>query len=153
VSDFQGDLLLIDTVDGGDVVIENGLFKGDRAFSTAVYLSLFGGSKDDTGKIKTNKTWWGNTLEGTSEAEKMVSRFQNIISGLPLSVKNVKAAENAAVLDLAWFIDLGIADKVEVEARTGEKSRFFITVKILKDKNTLFENSYSLLWEAGINGV
>jgi phage gp46-like protein len=152
MSDFQGDLFLIDTPDGGDVIVENGLFKADPSFSTAVYLSLFGGNKDDAGKIKTNKTWWGNTLDGTSKAEKMVSRFQNIISGLPLSVKNIKAAEKAAALDLAWIIDQGITDKIEVEASTGERNYFYMNVRILKEKNTIFENSYSLLWRAGING-
>jgi phage gp46-like protein len=152
MSDFQGDLLLIDTPDGGDITVDNGFFKADRAFATAVYLSLFGGNKEDAGKIKTNKTWWGNTLEGITEAEKMASRFQNIISGLPLTVKNIKAAETAAKLDLAWVIDQGIADKIEAEGRTGEKNYFVLEVQILKNENTVFENSYALLWGEGLNG-
>jgi phage gp46-like protein len=148
MNDFEGDLLLLDTPDGGDIVIENGLLQPDRGFATAVYISLFGGNKEESGKVKTNKTWWGNTLEGT-EAEKIVSRFQHIITAMPLSIKNIKAAEEAAKLDLKWIVGLGIADKIEADGRTGEKGFFSITVTILKDTNTVFENSYSTLWAAG----
>jgi hypothetical protein len=52
---FEGDLLLEDTPDGGDIRIENNLFVSDRSFNTAVYLSLFGGNKDDNGKVKNNE--------------------------------------------------------------------------------------------------
>ena len=144
--EFEGDLLLIDTPDGGDIVIEDGLFTADTAFSTAVYLSLFGGNKEDAGKIKTNKTWWGNTLEGITEAEKIVSRFQHIITAMPLSVKNIKAAEAAAILDLQWIIDLEIADKIESECLTREKGIFILLINILKNKNTIFKTNYSSLW-------
>jgi len=152
MTEFQGDLLLIDTPDGGEVVIEDGLLKADPAFSTAVYLSLFGGNKEDAGKTKTNKTYWGNTLEGTAEAEKIVSRFQYIITAMPLCVKNIKAAEAAAIMDLQWIIDLGIADKIESECRTGERGILILTIRILKDQNTLFENSYVTSWTAKSGG-
>ena len=47
LQDFEGDLLLADSADGGNVLISDGLFQGDRSFNTAVYLSLFGGNRDD----------------------------------------------------------------------------------------------------------
>ena len=150
--DFQGDLLLIDTPDGGDIVIEEGIFWGDQALATPVYISLFGGNKEDAGKIKNNKTWWGNTIEGTREEEKIVSRFQHIITSMPLSIKNIKAAEAAAIIDLQWIIDMGIADKIESECQTKEKNIFILVIKVLKDFNTVFENSYSALWMAKQGG-
>ena len=146
--DFEGDLLLCDTPDGGDVLLENGLFNDDQGFSTAVYLSLFGGNKEDAGKVKNSKTWWGNRLSGTTEAEKIISRFQNIITSLPITVKNIKAAESAAMLDLKWIIDLGVADKIEATGRSLEKGRFELTVNIYKDKNTIYKNSFYNLWMA-----
>jgi len=153
--EFEGDLMMVDTPDGGDLILEDGVFKADPAFSTAVYLSLFGGNKEESGKIKTNKTWWGNTLENTSDAEKIISRFQYIITAMPLCVKNIKAAESAAQMDLQWILDMGIADKILTECQTGERNLFILKIVILKDKNTIFENSYYSSWavkSGGSNG-
>jgi phage gp46-like protein len=150
---FEGDILLIDTADGGDIVIEEGLVKGDRAFNTAVYISLFGGNKNDSGKVKTRKTWWGNTLKSTPVNEKIASRLQAVISAMPLTVKNVREAETAAELDLAWMIKEGIAEKIEASGTTEGKNRFRLLVKISNSGTTIYENSYSVLWEGGLDGV
>jgi len=87
---FEGDLLLIDTPDGGDLVIENDAILGDPAIATAVYLSLCGGNKEDNGKVKNSDTWWGNTLDGVAENEKIVSRFQSVITGMPMSTNALR---------------------------------------------------------------
>jgi phage gp46-like protein len=149
---FEGDLLLEDTPDGGDIRIENDLFASDRSFNTAVYLSLFGGNKDDNGKVKNNKTWWGNTLEGTAENEKLVSRFQAIISGLPMTTKNIQEAESAARLDLKWIIDEGIAEKITVSGRALSRIKFALYVDIQAGGNSIYEHTFSLFWKAGIYG-
>ena len=145
---FEGDALLYDTTDGGELAIENGLFIPDKQFSTSVYLSLFGGNKDDPGKIKNDKEWWGNFLDGMSENEKLRSRFQHIITGLPMTVKNIKEAEMAAVLDLNWFINEKIADEISVYGQAAGKNKFNLTVEIKKDIRTIFKNVYHLLWGA-----
>ena len=115
--EFMGDLLLIETPDGGDCVMRDGLLEADRAFGTAFYISLFGGNKADSGKVKNKNTWWGNTLAGVTEKEKVISRFQNFISAAPLTVKNIKNAEEAARQDLKWAIDEGIADAITVTGK------------------------------------
>jgi len=146
LQNFEGDLLLYETLDGGDVLIENGLFISDKQFSTAVYLSLFGGNKTDSGKVKNSDEFWGNFLNDITESEKLRSRFQYITTGLPMSVKNIKEAENAALMDLQWFINENIADEITAYGQAVGKNRFKIIIKILKDKNTIFENEYFLLW-------
>jgi len=146
--DFNGDLLLIDTPDGGDIEIIDGVFSGDPGIATAVYISLFGGNKDDAGKIKTNRTWWGNTLEGTAEAEFIVSRFQHIITALPLTVKNMQAAESAALLDLQWIKDQGVADTILAEGKAGERGKFILTINILKNGDSIFESGFQTSWAA-----
>lgn len=153
MQNFEGDLLLVDTPDGGDILIDEGLFQADSSLETAVYLSLFGGNKEDSGKVKTNKTWWGNTLDETSDEEKLISRFQYIITALPLSVKNIRAAEAAAVLDLQWAINLGIADKIEAEGRIKDKGWFFLEIKILKNADAIFNGNFLTAWTAGAGGV
>jgi phage gp46-like protein len=143
---FEGDLLLISTPEGGDLVIEDKLFVCDHQFSTSVYLSLFGGNYDDDGKVKNNKTWWGNLLGNTDKNEKIVSRIQNIIIGLPLSVKNIRLAEQAALIDLKWFKDINIADEIKAEIIIIEKNTINLKIEILKDEMMMFNDSYSLLW-------
>jgi phage gp46-like protein len=146
MTDFEGDLLLLDSSDGGDIAVENGLFAADGRFATAVYLSLFGGNKDDPGKVASKNEWWGNKTGGITENEKLRSRFQHIIAGLPMSVKNIKEAEKAAVMDLEWLIKEGIADAINVYGRSLGKNTFTVSVEILKDKSNVFANQYSLFW-------
>jgi phage gp46-like protein len=149
---FEGDLLLEDTPDDGDIRIENDLFVSDRSFNTSVYLSLFGGNKDDNGKVKNKKTWWGNTLAGTAENEKLVSRFQAIIFGLPMTTKNIQDAETAASLDLEWLIKAEAADKIIATGRATGRNRFALTVQIRSGGKSIYENTFSLFWRSGIYG-
>jgi phage gp46-like protein len=149
---FEGDLLLEDTPDGGDIRIENDLLASDRSFDTAVYLSLFGGNKDDNGKVKNNRTWWGNTLKGAAENEKLVSRFQAIIFGLPMTAKNIQEAEAAAVLDLKWLINEGAADKITATGKAAGRNGFALAVEIRAGGKSIYENTFSLFWRSGIYG-
>jgi phage gp46-like protein len=149
---FEGDLLLEDTPDGGDIRIEDGLFVSDRSFHTSVYLSLFGGNKEDNGKVRNRKTWWGNTLRGVSENQKLASRFQALIHGLPMTTKNILDAEEAVRLDLKWMVDDGIADEIIVDGRAVSHSRFQLKVQINAKGKSIFEHTYALFWKAGSNG-
>lgn len=153
MGDFAGDVLLIETPDGGDIVLEDGRVKPCRDFSTAVYLSLFGGNKDDAGTVKNRHTWWANTLKETPENEKMISRFQAVIAGLPLSVKNIRKAETAAALDLEWLKSEGAADEIIAEGKTRGKNIFALKIEIKNSGTSLYEKEFSLLWENGIHGV
>ena len=127
---FEGGLLLHDTPDGGDIRIEKGLIASDRTFCTAVYLSLFGGNKDDNGRVKNRRTWWGNTLRGVNETRRLVSRFQAIIFGLPMTTKNIIDAEEAARLDLGWMIAEKIADEILADGRAVSRNRLTLTIQI-----------------------
>jgi phage gp46-like protein len=150
--EFTGDLLLIETPDGGDCVLRDGLLSADRTFGTAFYLSLFGGNKADSGKVKNKHTWWGNMLAGVTEKEKIISRFQNFITGTTMTVKNIKNAEEAARQDLKWAVDEGIVDKINITGRTEGKNRFRLYIQALKAEELVYESNYGVLWGAGING-
>jgi phage gp46-like protein len=152
LQNFEGDLLLFETVDGGEIKIENDLFASDRSFNTAVYLSLFGGNADDNGKVKNNKTWWANTLAGTPENEKLVSRFQAIIAGLPMTTKNILEAETAASLDLQWLVDEGIAEKINVSGAAAGHNKFSLRVELQAHGKSIYENTFSLFWKVGVYG-
>jgi phage gp46-like protein len=150
--DFEGDLLLFETLDGGEIKIENDLFASDRSFNTAVYLSLFGGNKDDNGKVKNNKTWWANTLPAITENEKLVSRFQAITAGYPMTTKTIREAEAAARLDLKWLVDEGIADKISASGSAAGRNKFNLYVYIEARGKSIYENTFSLFWRAGVYG-
>ena len=150
--DFEGDLLLEETPDGGDISIVGGLMVNDRSFGTAVYLSLFGGNKEDSGKVQNRRTWWGNTLRGVSENEKMISRFQALIFGLPMTTKNILNAEDAARLDLKWLMDNGIADEIIMSGRAISRNRFELKVQVNANGKSIFEHTYALFWRTGSNG-
>jgi phage gp46-like protein len=143
---FEGDILLVETPDGGDFVLLDGVIVADNNYSTAVYLSLFGGNKDDSGAVKTNKTWWGNTLKRTEKNEKLISRFQNIIRARPLTVKNIKDAETAATLDLSWMVEEGLADKIEAIGSTKGRNRFNIEIHLIKSGESIFNYNFDTIW-------
>jgi phage gp46-like protein len=144
--DFEGDILLVDSPDGGEIVIENGLIKNDKQFTTAVYLSLFGGNLDDPGKTKSKRSWWGNIF-AMAESEKIRSRFQFIINGYPMTVKYIREAETAALLDLEWMKKEKIADEINVTGRSIDKDTFELYLEILADQELLYKNTFSLQWE------
>jgi len=151
--DFHGDLLLIETPDGGDCLIKDGLLLADHAFGTAFYISLFGGNKADAGRINNRNTWWGNTLSNIKENEKIVSRFQNFILAMPMTVKNIKDAESMAELDLEWALNEEIADEINVFIRSEGINKIRLFVEVKKDGEFVFESNYGALWGAGLNGI
>jgi phage gp46-like protein len=150
--DFEGDLMLSDTPDGGEIVIDEGLFVSGLSFETAVYLSLFGGNKEDAGRVKNAFEWWGNTIRGTPEAEKMTSRFQAVIMGLPMTIKNIAECEEAALLDLAWLKAEGAVDEIIADGRVGGKNRFYFTVELKASGESIWKNKFSLFWAEGLYG-
>lgn len=150
---FEGDVFLFDTDDGGEISVVNGLVISDRKFSTAAYLSLFGGNVEDGGRVDNNKTWWGNRFAETSEKEKIVSRFQAIIKSLPLTTKNILLAEQAAKEDLAWMVDEGIADEIITDIKVVDRFRCELEVIIRKDGELIEKSSYKVNWEEAVNGI
>jgi phage gp46-like protein len=110
----QGDVLLFQTTDGGDVIIENGMMEMTGSFETALYLSLYGGNEDDDGTPTNN--WWGN-IDETEPSKEYHSNTQHIIDGLPASSANLRRLEDAMLVDLAWFEDEGIANEITSSAR------------------------------------
>jgi len=150
---FQGDLLLIETPDGGDCVLQDGLLLAEWGFGTAFYISLFGGNKADPGKVKNHHTWWGNTLPGITEKEKIVSRFQNFINAVPVTVKNIKDAEGLAQLDLKWAIDDGIADEINIFIRSEAINKIRVFIDAKKEGKSVYKTDYGALWGAALNGI
>lgn len=108
----QGDVKLIQTVDGGEISIVNGVTEMSGGLETSVYLALFGGNEDDDGSNDNVFSWWGN--KGKVLAEQYHSKTQYLLQSLPATSSNLLLLEDAVLLDLAYLTDLNIASSVEV---------------------------------------
>lgn len=111
----EGDVLIYQTFDDGEINVTNGLVEMSGGLQTAAYLSLFGGNEDDDGLADNAKTWWGNTTE-TEKSRKYISETQNLLESLPITSGHLLRVEDAAKRDLAWFIDEEVATSVSVSA-------------------------------------
>jgi len=111
----EGDILLYQTNDDGEINVTNGFIEMSGGLQTAAYLSLFGGNEDDDGLADNPKTWWGNTTE-TEKSRKYISETQYLLTSLPITSANLLRVEDAAKRDLAWFKDEGVATEITVSA-------------------------------------
>jgi len=125
------DILLIDTLNGGDITFDdNSNLQMTRGLDTAVYLCLFGGNLEDDGSAATDKLqWWGN--DGEPEDKHFRSRFQNLLRGQPYNSSIRVKLEEAAKYDIKKGIPQ--ASKIDVDISSSVK-RLDVEIKIwLKD--------------------
>ena len=137
-TEFVGDVLLSGADGMGNIVIEDGLIKDCRNFSTAVYLSLFGGNASDS---------------AGRENEKLVSSFYAIVNGLPLNSNNIKKAVAAAKDDLGWMLEEGIADEIETAIFATNAKKVELTVHITKNGADVLKDTYGFQWQGAIDGL
>lgn len=148
-NEFAGDVLLKSTLDGGDIVIEDGLVKDCRNFDTAAFLSLFGGNKKDVnGRPK--ETWWGNLLPGTKKKEWIQSEFGAMSEGLPITGANLLAAKSAALRDLDWIKSDAGAEEVAASIRAENPARTKLTVEIKKQAAAILGGEYETQWQGAV---
>lgn len=125
----QGDVLLFQTDDDGDIIVTNGVVEMTGDFRTAAYLSLFGGNEDDDGRANNEKTWWGN-LDEIDPAKRYVSETQNLLQSLSATSANLRRIEDAVGRDLQWFLTKSIASSIDVDVSIPALNRILIIVNI-----------------------
>jgi phage gp46-like protein len=108
----QGDVLLFQTVDGGDININNGIVEMSGGLETAAYLSLFGGNEDDDGRDDNDANWWGNLLENET-SKQYRSETQFLLQAFPVNSSSILRLESANKRDLAWFVSDAVASSVD----------------------------------------
>jgi phage gp46-like protein len=125
----QGDVLLFQTDDDGEINVENGVVEMSGGLETAAYLSLFGGNEDDDGRDNNALTWWGN-LDEVDPVRQYRSETQHLLQSIPATSGNLRRIEDAASRDLAWFTEQNVASSVTVEVSIPGINRVKITVNI-----------------------
>jgi len=141
----QGDVLLTNTPDGGEINAEDGVIEMSGGLETAVYLSLFGGNREDRQRANDPMQWWGNFSED-SPASRYRSETQRILAGLPATSSNLLRVEDAVTRDLQPMIADGVIRQVEVAASITGPKRVRIRVRIDGDTDLEFRAN----WEADL---
>ncbi len=114
----DGDVLLFQSLDGGEIAIENNQIKMTTGFETAVYLSLF--SPDD---------WFLNDVAETDD-ERLSSETNKIITKLPNVSKNYALLEQAIKDDLKWLTKQKLAQSYSVNISSNAINRVNIMIEI-----------------------
>lgn len=118
----QGDVLLYQTVDDGNITVTNGLVEMSGGLETAAYLSLFGGDEDGS-------NWWGN-IDELDIAGQYHSETQELLRSIPSTSGNLIRIKDAVERDIAWFIDKKIASSISVVISIPALNRVKIIVTI-----------------------
>ena len=143
----QGDVLLEQTTDDGEISVVNGVATMSGGLETAAYLSLFGGNEDDDGRQENPATWWGNLLE-IDPAKKYVSETQHLLESIPSVSANLRRIEDAAKNDLSWLLSESIASTVDVLASVPGLNKVALLVTIIAHGEESTFN-FTENWKAG----
>lgn len=136
------DVLLTHEPDGGNIEYIDGNTTMDDGLYVAVYLSLFGGNERDSGLQGDDaRQWWANLAE-TDATRRYRSELQYLFATLPLVPMNLRRFEDAAVRDLAWFVDSKTATFVGASASIPALNTVALDVQIEIDGRR-FEFSFT----------
>ena len=125
----QGDVLLCQTPDNGEVEIIDGIVTMDGGLDTAAYLSLFGGNYDDNSGFDTTLQWWGNIGE-SDQSRGYRSETQFLLHSIPATSFNLLRIEDAVKNDLNWLLTEKIATELQVSVSIPNLNKVNITVNI-----------------------
>ena len=134
----QGDVYLFNTVDGGDISVNDGITLMTPGLETAVYLSLFG-----------DNTWWGNdSIDDINEMQS--SETIKLVNGQPQTTKNLTLMQQANEKDLSWLVGT-YANSVSSNVVSESLNRVKINIEISQDSGNL-NLTFPLEWSAS-NGT
>lgn len=145
MAEQQGDVVLCQTENDGDISVEGGIVAMSGGIETAAYLSLFGGNEDDDGSDGNPANWWGNIDETQPERE-YHSETQHVLQALPATANNLLKVEAAAQRDLAWMLSVGAATEIAAVASIPALNRLKITIDGVGDQTLEFVEN----WQAAL---
>jgi hypothetical protein len=94
-----GDVLLYQSVEDGEINVEDGIVEMTKSFDTMIYLILMGPNEGDDGTAATEKQqWMGN--EGETPEHRIRGRFHQFLEGVPITSANLLDMQAAAVEDI-----------------------------------------------------
>ena len=146
MSGIQGDALLKQTPDNGEIEYTNGLLVMTGGFETAFYLALFGGNQKDSGTQNDINNWWGNLVE-TDPDLYYRSHTQYLLQTLIPVSGNLVRLEEAVKKDLDVFKRVGAVDEMEVVVALIGVRKVQITITVTANGENV-ELKYIENWKA-----
>lgn len=139
----MSDAALIWTPFGADIEIKNGDFTADSGLATAVLISLFTDQRAPDVSLlpdseESLRGWWGDLEDFKTGSLLWLLQREKMVS------ETATRAREYCLEALAWIIDEGIAEKIEVEADLRPPSGMNIKIYIYRGAAT----RYSYLWRA-----
>ncbi len=142
----QGDVELFQTDNDGDIDITNGRALMVGGLNVSVYLSLFGGNKDDDASAgNVSKSWWGNI--GEVPEKQYRSTTQNLLGTIPATSNNLLRVKDAVKADLAWMLNAKIASEINIGVSIPALNTIHIDITITA-QGVETDFSYTENWKA-----
>lgn len=130
----MADLVLEPTQSGGEFTfLPNGDFKTSDGLYNSGYIALL------------SSPYWGNDL--TEENAKYKSRIGELFNEI-LNTDTRKKVLRYATEALSFFLDLGIAEDVQIDATIKTATYCLINVIITQPDGTILDFSYGLNWKS-----
>jgi hypothetical protein len=149
------DLRIIETGNGGDVLLSGNDLAVDYTFETMIYLALFSGNpgySTPTDRLPTEMAydWWGNT---TLLPNQPLLQF-NSLTEFTLNTTTLNSAgritiQNAVIADLGFMADFA---EITVAVVIPTVDTVNITIRLQKPDN-LQETSFIFVWDATIQAL
>lgn len=133
----QGDVLLYEDLDGGEINVEDGLVEMSGGLATAAYLSMFGGNEGDDGTAGNRRNYWGNLGETQPERTYRSETQATLDTCQPIPANLIKI-EDAAKRDLAWMVDSKVVASLVVEVSMPAPKRVKLALTVNGDTTVEF---------------
>lgn len=130
-----------------DLIIENGDVKTVNGLETAIILSLFTdarANKNDVADAYRRRGWLGSLLTLPENYE--LGSVLWLLEQARLDQTALNDAERYAKRALAWLIDNGIADVIDITATKTDTRQGTLAIFLFKEKNEIAR--YITIWNA-----
>jgi phage gp46-like protein len=132
---FDGDPLIYDSGDGGDLLIVGGQPMMSSGLENAVYLSLL-----------VDANWWGNDVDPATPGATGSKFFLPLIGRAKLTPSLLIDAEKAADADLAWMVSDGVAKSVDVDCTMVDVGLMGVVVTVTEPDGDVTTVKWKLNW-------
>lgn len=143
----MADLLLIETGNGGDVVLNGNDFVLIDGLQNMPYIAMFGGNVELSNNDE-SVDWWGNSLLMFNEPDvQYISVLERTLTNIALSSASIQVIKRAVAEDLSFMQDFC---DIKIDVQLIGIDRISIYIKITKlDGLEVVEFNY--LWNATNN--
>ena len=148
----MSDLKLIETFDGGDLVLNGNDLQVIDGFQNMIYLALFGGNIEQSTKEfdedEERFDYWANDLLMLDSSDiQYNSETERTLNEVTLNSRGRLLIEQSVKKDLEFMQDFG---NIEVNVSIVQNDRVKINV-IIKEPNELNSNEFNYIWGATEN--